>query len=105
MTVRRADDTAYTLLSNGSATGAAISIRGGEYQFLAEGTASGGTISLQAQSPNGTWSNVAVFSGSLVSTTTLPYSQAGIQLPACNVRMATTGGTPSALYASLVGVG
>jgi len=105
MPIRRADDNQYVLASNLSATGSAVAVKGGEYHFMVEGTVSGATISLQIQTPNGTWSPIAIFSGSVVSTTTLPYSQACIALPAGNVRMAVTGGSPSALYAYLVGVG
>lgn len=105
MATRRADDSQYVLASNLSATGAAVAIKGGEYIFMAEGTVSGSTISLQVQTPNGTWTDVLVFSGSAVKTTTLPYAQTGVDLPAGNVRMAATGGTPSALYSYLVGLG
>ena len=105
MPVRRADDQLYPLAANLSATGAAVAIKGGEYQFIAEGTVGASTISLQMQSPNGTWSDVSIFSGSPVKSTTLPYGQTGIDLPAGNVRMAATGGAPSALFASLVGLG
>jgi len=105
MPIRRGDDNAYVLASNVSATGSAVAIKGGEYHFMVEGTVGSSTISLQIQTPNGTWAPISIFSGSLVQTTTLPYSQASIALPAGNVRMAATGGTPSALYAYLVGVG
>jgi len=105
MPIRRCDATSYTLLSNGSANGAAVAIPGGEYTFTAEGTVGASTISLQMQTAQGTWTDVQVFSGSAVKSTTLPFSQTGISLPACNVRMAATGGTPSALYSFLHGVG
>ena len=105
MPIRRADDGSYTLASNLSATGSAVAIKGGEYIFTVEGTVSGSTISLQIQTPNGTWSDVSIFAGSVVKSTTLPLAQTQIDLPAGNVRMAATGGTPSALYAYLVGLG
>jgi hypothetical protein len=105
MTIRRADDNSYALLSNASATGAAVNIRGGQYTFSAEGTIGGATIALQVQSPNGTWETVSVFSNSAASTTTLPYALTGIDLPAGAVRVSVTGGTPSALFAYLVGLG
>ncbi|CAB5144863.1 hypothetical protein UFOVP147_36 [uncultured Caudovirales phage] len=104
MTIRRADDNAYTLLSNGTATGSAVAVRGGEYIFMAEGTVAGATIALQVQSPNGTWSPVLIFAGSAVSFTALPNAQTGIDLPAGNVRVAITG-TPTGVYAYLVGLG
>lgn len=105
MSVRRADDTQYTLLSNASATGAAVPIKGGEYHFMVEGTVGATTASLQIQTPNGTWTDVQVFTGSVVKFTVLPGNQSGIDLPACNVRCALTGGTPSAIFAYLVGLG
>jgi hypothetical protein len=73
--------------------------------FTVEGTAGGTTASLQVQSLNGTWSDISVYSGSVVKSTTLPYVQTGISLPASNVRVALTSGTPSAVYAYLVGEG
>jgi hypothetical protein len=105
MPIRRADDITYTLATNLSATGTAVAIKGGEYQFSVEGTVGGSTISLQFQTPNGTWSDLLIFAGSPVKSTTLPFTQTQIDLPAGNVRMAATGGTPSALYAYLVGLG
>jgi len=111
MPIRRSDDLSYTLASNATSTasgvnsGNGVAIKGGEYHFFAEGTVGGSTISLQIQSPNGTWSNVLVFSGSAVASTTLPFSQAQIDLPPGLVRMAATGGTPTGLYSYLVGLG
>jgi hypothetical protein len=105
MPIRRADDSTYILASNLSATGTAVPIKGGEYQFSAEGTVGGSTISLQFQTPNGTWSDLLIFAGSPVKSTTLPFTQTQIDLPAGNVRMAVTGGSPSGLYSYLVGLG
>lgn len=106
MPARRADDITYTLLSNGSSTGAAVPIRGGEYLVYFEGTLAGGAqVSLQAQSPNGTWMDVEVFTANPVRYSNTPRSQTGIDLPACNVRCALTGGSASGIYAYLVGLG
>lgn len=105
MTVRRCDSNAYTLASNLSATGPSVAIPGGEYVFNADGTPTGATIGLQMQMLDGNWSDISVYSGSKVNSTTLPFTQTGIDLPACNVRMAATGGTPTGLYAYLVGLG
>lgn len=105
MSVRRADDVRYDLLINGSATGSGVLIKGGEYIFMVDGTAGGATFSLQIQLPNGTWSDINVYSGSKVSYTTLPSAQTGIDLPGGSVRVAVTGGTPSGIYAYLVGLG
>ena len=105
MSVRRADDAQYALLAAGSATGAAVAIKGGEYHFMVDGTAGGTTASLQIQTPSGAWTDVQVFTGSVVKFTTLPGNQSGIDLPACNVRCALAGGTPSGINAYLVGLG
>lgn len=105
MSTRRADDNTYTLLSNASASGSPVNIRGGEYIFTVEGTVSGATIALQIKTPNGTLATVSVFSNSPVSTTALPYAQTSIDLPAGQVQATVTGGTPSALFAYLVGLG
>lgn len=105
MSIRRADDSAYTLLSNGSATGNAIDVKGGEYMVFFDGTISGSTISLQVQSPSGVWIDVDVFTGATVKYTALPRAQTGVDLPAGKVRCALTGGTPSGINAYLVGLG
>lgn len=105
MPIRRADDKAYTLLTAGSATGSAVAINGGEYQFMVDGTVGSSTISLQVQSPSGAWMDVQVFTGSVVKFTTLPGNQSAIDLPAGNVRCACTGGTPSNINAYLIGLG
>lgn len=106
MPVLRHDDLTYTLLSNASATGAGVSIRGGEYIFTAEGNISGATVALQMLSANGTWITVQAFAGgALVSMTTLPEAISWICLPAGQFRVSVTGGTPSGLYAYLHGLG
>lgn len=104
MPLRRADDNVYTLGTNLSATGSAVAIRGGEYHFMVEGTVGGATVSLQIQSPSGTWMDVRVDS-TAVSFTVLPNNQTLISLPPGNVRVALTGGTPSGINAHLVGLG
>ena len=102
---RRADDSAYTLLSNGSASGSGVPVKGGEYIVYFDGTLSGATVSLQTQAPNGTWMDVEVYTANPVRYTSTPRSQTGIDLPACNVRCALTGGSPSGVYAYLIGLG
>lgn len=105
MSTRRADDLSYTLLSNGSATGAATPIKGGTYIVQFSGTISGATISLQVQDLAGAWADVEVFTANAIRYTTLPKAQTGVNLPAGNVRVALTGGTPSGINAYLVGLG
>jgi len=106
MPVNRCDSQCYNLGSNLSASGAAVSIPGGEYMFFAEGTPTGSTTSLQFQAPfTATWMDVQVYTGSIVKSATLPFNQTGIDLPAGNVRVASTSGSVAGLYASLLGLG
>lgn len=105
MPIRRCDDNSYTLVNGASATGSPIGIKGGEYLFTAEGTVGASTISLQIQTIAGSWTDVQVFTGAKVSFTALPGNQTGIVLPACSVRCAMTGGTPSGISAYLIGLG
>jgi hypothetical protein len=87
-----------TLLSNASATGAAVAWGGGKAMLTLEGTISGATVSLQVQTlTTGTpvWATVT-------SRTTLGAEV--VELPAGNVRALVASGTPSALYAYLVKV-
>ena len=106
MPVNRCDPLAYNLGSNMSATGNPVAIPGGDYMFFAEGVAGGATISLQALTPfTGAWKDVGVFSGAIVKSATLPFSQTLIELPAGQVRVACTGGSPTGIYASLIGLG
>jgi hypothetical protein len=102
----RADSLGYALLSNASATGAGVPIRGGEYMFLADGTPAGATISLQIQTPDGTWATVGALAGNaIVQSTVLPYAVSPVVLPACTVRAAIVGGPPSGINATLQGIG
>ena len=105
MPTRRGDDTQYVLGTGLTASGADVSIKGGEYHFMANGTPGGSTISLQIKLPDGSYSDVQVFTGSVVKFTALPANQSGIDLPAGIVRVACTGGTPSGINAYLVGLG
>lgn len=111
MPIRRADDQIYTLATaatstaTGANTGNGVQIPGGEYQFMVDGTVGGSTISLQLKSPSGVWMDAQVFTGSVVKFTTLPGNQTAIDLPACLVRMAASGGSPSGLNAYLIGLG
>lgn len=105
MPIRRADDQTYTLLLGGTATGSAVAIKGGEYHFMVDGTIGLSTASLQIQTPSGAWTDVQVFTGSVVKFTTLPGNQSGIDLPAGNVRCALVGGSPTGINAYLVGLG
>jgi len=102
----RSDSQIYTLASNASATGAAVPIRGGDYTFMAAGTVGGSTISLQIQLPDSSWCDVGALAGNaIVKNTALPFVVSPIALPAGNVRVAMTGGTPSGINATLAGNG
>ena len=104
MPVRRADDTRYILLENGSATGDAVPIHGGFYTVCASGTLTGTTASLQMQMPEGTWATVRHPAETEVSTTTVPAAHVGIPLPACLVRVSISG-PASGVYCYLIGEG
>lgn len=102
---RRADDQSYTLMLNASATGAEVSVPGGEYMLLFDAASNTGTTVLQIKSPSGAWIPVSVFSGSLVQTTGTLLGQCTVELGACTVRMAQVSGTLTGGNAYLVGVG
>lgn len=108
MAIRRADDTTYVIGTALTATSGATSVRGGEYLFIVTGTMGGATtVALEIQAPDGTWSKIQVFTGSVVSfpAAQIPTSQTGIDLPACNVRAAISGGAAASINAWLVGLG
>lgn len=102
----RADSQGYVLAVALAATGLGVSVRGGEYAFLANGTVGGSTISLQIQMPDGSWSDVGALAGSaIVKSTVLPLVVTPVVLPACVVRMAVTGGAATGINAWLQGIG
>ncbi|VWC95993.1 hypothetical protein BLA39750_02228 [Burkholderia lata] len=101
----RADSQVYTLGAALNAPGQAVTIRGGEYMFIANGSG-GPTVALQIQQPDSTWSTVAALGGyNVVSTTTLPYAASPVALPACVVRVSVSGGTSPSVNAWLAGIG
>jgi hypothetical protein len=104
MPARRADDNRYTLATNATATGAAVSIKGGEYVLFVNCTTNLGNISLQAQSPSGAWIDIQVFAGSFVKTALTTLCMVDLLLPACSVRIAADG-TVTGMNAFLVGAG
>jgi hypothetical protein len=104
MPIRRADDTAYTLGVNLTATGSAIPIKGGEYALFADCTGTNGTMSLQMLSPSGTWIDVQIY-GAFMRTTGVAMMQVGLLLPSGMVRIATTGTLTTGMSAYLVGMG
>lgn len=86
------------LLVNASATGAAQYWASGKGVLSVVGTFGGATLQLQMLGPDGsTWINVATASftanGAIV-----------VELPPSRLRMTVTGGTPSALFASIQSV-
>lgn len=89
-----------------AATGPATPIRGGRYLFSAAGTAGGATISLQVQLLDNSWCDVGALAGNaIVKSTTLPFVVTPVELPACTVRCAVTGGAGSSVSAVLAGGG
>lgn len=82
------------LLSNASATGAAVQWGGGMGVFTASGTWAGATVTLQYLSPNG---STYVAMG---TDTTLSADGGGVFFyPPGLIRAAVSGGPPSAMYA------
>lgn len=105
MSVRRADPNGYTLGENLSASGSPVSIQGGLYMLFVEGTAGGSVLSLQIATPHGTYVDVQSLGGLVVvKSATLPYTASPIDLPRGNVKIAATGGSPSEIYAYLIGL-
>lgn len=87
-----------TLLSNASATGSSVTVKGGKYTWALEGTIGGTTATLQVACANGT--NVNYPNASLTANGFVV-----VELPAnASVRAALTGGTPSAMYSTLVSI-
>lgn len=87
-----------TLLSNASATGGAIAAGPGDYCYAVDGTFGSGTVSLQMQSPDGSsWLTIA-------DTSLTAEGAVIVTLPRGIYRAGVSGGTPSALYATLLPV-
>lgn len=108
MTIRRADDNAYSLGTGLTATGNPVAIRGGSYWFQVSGTPGAATaFALEISTPSGGWSRVQVFSGSVVSfpAANLPISQTSVDLPPGLIRLAVIGGAATSITASLIGLG
>ena len=96
MSRQRADS--QVLLSNAGATGNAVSWAGGKAHFVLVAVAGGGTTALQLLGPDGTtW--VGVTGASSATSVSVP-----LDLPAGQYRAFVSGGTPSGIYASLLGV-
>jgi hypothetical protein len=86
-----------TLLSNASATGSYVAVKGGEYIWAAEATFASGTLQLQAKNANGTATDI--------SGATLTAAGFVSVLIAANseVRVSITG-SPTAIYSTLTAV-
>lgn len=89
----------YELLANGSATGDAKNILRGKYQFHVSGTFSGATVTLQ-------WRLNADRDWTAVSTaaTLTAAGNPRVDIGDGQVRVLVASGTPSGLYASLLGL-
>ena len=89
-----------TLLSNASATGSAVRWPGGRGTFMADGTFASATITLSVLGPDGS-SYIAVG-----TDTTLTAEGCGnFDLPPCKLKAVVSGGSPSALYATVEKIG
>jgi len=88
----------FVLLSNASATGTAVAWPGGKGTVSVSGTFGGATLTLQYLGPDGvTW----LTAGTL--TTFTAAGAANFEAAPGSIRMAVSGGSPSALYATAVG--
>ena len=88
----------YTLLSNASATGSSVQVLRGKYQFHMRGTFGGTTATLQYSEDNSTWTtldSLAVFTVA---------GNVGVYVADGYVRALVAGGSPSGLYAFLMGL-
>lgn len=95
----------YVLLANASATGAAIEWAGGRGAFsVYSGTFGGASVALQ-WSPDGGTTWLPVDASGDTYTTKTAVGSGNFELPACQIRAAVTGGTPSGLNASVHGIG
>jgi hypothetical protein len=96
----------YTLLSNASATGPAVSsIRGGSYIWRASGAFGGATATLQALDLDGTtWVNVRNQANTADVTATTAGSQGVVIGQGATVRVAISGGTGASINSVLSGV-
>jgi hypothetical protein len=94
----------YPLLDNEAATGAAADWPGGKGVFTVyQGTFGGATVKLQWSPDDGTtWLDVDA-SGDTYTTMTAAGSGL-FELPPCKIRAFVSGGTPSALFATAMGV-
>lgn len=90
---------AYSLLSNASASGAAVSnVVGGSYILDLRGTLGGATVTLKVSDSTGTLQTLAVLTA--VGTTGTYQIGAGSQ-----VQAVVSGGSPTGLYLNMQGVG
>ena len=97
-------DSTYTLLSNASATGAAVEWPGGRGVFsVPSGTFGGATMKLQFRQDRTNWIDVDQSGSTFV---TLTAAGAGLfELPSCFIRANVSGGSPSGLNAIVQGTG
>jgi hypothetical protein len=87
---------AVTLLSNASATGTAVEWPGGWGRVETRGTFGGATLTLQVQDADGsTYHTVSAETTFSAAGTSAFFCEAG-----ATIRIAVSGGTPSALYAT-----
>lgn len=85
------------LLSNVAATGDYVRVPGGQYIWACQGTFGGATLTLQAKGPDG---STAMSVGTMTAAGAVSVDVG----EGTEIRVAVTGGTPSALYSSLRGV-
>ena len=86
------------LLSNASATGSDLWWEGGRGTMFLDGTLGGATVTLEALHPA---TGTALVVGTEVTFTAV--GLANFELPPCKLRAVVSGGSPSGLYATIVG--
>lgn len=90
------------LIDNGSATGptAGLVVAPGRYCFAVDGTFGGATVTLSLLSPDGS-SYISCGTDAALTAE----GAVEVELPATTVKAVVSGGSPSALYASLERIG
>lgn len=96
----------YDLLNNASATGEAVGpVQGGDYLWRVEGTLGGSTVTLQFLGLDGvTWYDAVDSGGNPAAMTAIGQMGVGIAQGTV-VRGEVVGGTPSALFSNIGGLG
>ena len=88
------------MIENGAASSNEFIWPGGIGSFMVVGTWGGATISLQYKAPDG-----STFVDVGTDTTLTANGGGNFELPSCVIKATVSGGPPSGVYASVIGVG